>query len=69
MLCCMVILIFLFKDIQTQTKSKWNWFEAQEHCRDKGGLTAKKNISSLPYWTEKYVRLSPWIKIIGNICT
>lgn len=55
----------LFTDIQTQTKSKWNWFEAQEHCRDKGGLTAKKNISSLPYWTEKYVRLSPWIKIIG----
>lgn len=54
-----------FTDIQTQTTSKWSWFDAQEHCRDKGGLPTENNISGLSYWTEEYVRLSPWIKIIG----
>ena len=45
--------------------SPLNWFEAQEQCRDRGGLTHTKNESDRSYWTGEYERITPWIKIKG----
>ena len=45
--------------------STLNWFEAQKLCRERGGLTIKRNKSDQSYWTGKYRRITPWIKIKG----
>ena len=45
--------------------STLNWFEAQEQCRGRDGLTMSKTKSNQSYWTGTYRRITPWIKIIG----
>ncbi|XP_078309855.1 uncharacterized protein LOC111110411 isoform X3 [Crassostrea virginica] len=45
--------------------STLNWFEAQEQCRGRDGLTMSKTKSNQSYWTGTYKRITPWIKIIG----
>ena len=45
--------------------STLNWFEAQQQCRERGGLTIQRNKSDQSYWTGRYRRITPWIKIKG----
>ncbi|XP_078340571.1 uncharacterized protein LOC111106908 [Crassostrea virginica] len=58
-LFCVLILTIITES------STLNWFEAQKQCRGKGGLTIKKNMSDQSYWTGRYRRITPWIKIKG----
>lgn len=42
-----------------------DWFDAQNHCLGHG-LTIERNKSNHPYWTGAYLKLTPWINILGQ---
>ncbi|XP_078309858.1 uncharacterized protein LOC111110221 isoform X2 [Crassostrea virginica] len=61
--CYTIFFLFLLSTLTTG--ANLNWFEAQEQCRDRGGLTIKKDKSNQSYWIGRYRRITPWIKIKG----
>nr|XP_022302966.1 uncharacterized protein LOC111110661 isoform X2 [Crassostrea virginica] len=61
--CYTIFFIFLLSTLTTG--ANLNWFEAQEQCRDRGGLTIEDDKSDQSYWIGRYRRITPWIKIKG----
>ncbi|XP_022302966.2 uncharacterized protein LOC111110661 isoform X2 [Crassostrea virginica] len=61
--CYTIFFIFLLSTLTTG--ANLNWFEAQEQCRDRGGLTIEDDKSDQSYWVGRYRRITPWIKIKG----
>ncbi|XP_062584961.1 uncharacterized protein LOC134246594 [Saccostrea cucullata] len=56
----------LNKGLITSKKTEMNWYEAQENCRQKGGiLPDSDDITNSLRWAGKYRRISLLIKILG----
>ncbi|XP_055999498.1 uncharacterized protein LOC125663540 isoform X2 [Ostrea edulis] len=54
--------------VEISTQNSWNWFEAQQLCKENNDSLPKPNTFSSwtrQHWTSQYRRYSFWIKILG----